>query len=492
MNNPIRKKLDENLEILKEVLGIGESFDIILRIFEIGDKKAVLLFIDGFIKDDLILPILKLMETERGELSVDTIKKICNKRLPYYEMNTVQDLDKAVQEILAGPQLLLIDGVDEGIIIDGRTWLSRSPEEPELEKATRGPADGFVETMLFNVNAVRRRIRDVNFRAEVLQVGKRSKNDVALVYMKDIINPDLLQDIKSKLESVDIDGLPLADKTVEDIITGGTINPLPLVRYTERPDNVAAHILEGNLAIIVDNSPTALVLPAPFISHIQTLEIFRKGPVLGAYLSILRLFAILISVFLPAVWLLLANNKEFLPEYLHFIGVKQEGTVGLGLQFILASLGIDLIRMASIQTPDTLATSLSLVSALLLGDFAVQVGLFSPEVILYMAVAALSTFSIPGYEMVMVLKMFRFILLVAAIFANFWGFLLAVFLILVWLASTKSFGVGYLWPIIPFNYQALKSSLFNQTVLNLSHMRPAAYGTRDKDRMVKEDEREQD
>ena len=393
MNNPIRKKLDENLAILKEVLGVGESFDVIVRTFEIVGKKAGLVFIDGFIKDDLILPILKLMETEREELSVDVIKKITDRRLPYYEINTVNDLDKAVQEVLAGPQLLLIDGVEEGIIIDGRTWIGRSPEEPELEKATRGPADGFVETMLFNVNAVRRRIRDVNFRAEVIQVGKRSKNDVALVYMKDIVNPDLLQDVKSKLGSVDIDGLPLADKTVEDIITGGTLNPLPLVRYTERPDNVAAHILEGNLAITLDNSPTALILPAPFISHIQTLEIFRKGPVLGPYLSLLRLFAILISVFLPAVWLLMANNKELLPEYLHFIGVKKEGTVGLGLQFILASLGIGLIRMASIQTPDTLATSLSLVSALLLGDFAVQVGLFSPEVILYMAVAALSTFS---------------------------------------------------------------------------------------------------
>lgn len=490
MNNPVRKKLDDNLEILKEVLGAGESFDILVRTFEIGEKRAGLVFIDGFIKDDLIIPILRLMETEREEIAVDVIKKIINKRLPYYELSTVKDLDKAVQEILAGTQLLLIDGVDEGIIIDGRTWPSRSPEEPELEQATRGPADGFVETMLFNVNAVRRRIRDVNFRAEVIQIGKRSKNDVALVYIKDIINPDLLQDVKSKLESVDIDGLPLADKSVEDILTGGTLNPLPLVRYTERPDNVAAHILEGNLAVIVDNSPTALILPAPFISHIQTLEINRKGVVLGFYFSLMRFFAILISIFLPAVWLLLATNRELLPDFLQFIGVKQEGTVGLGLQFILASLGIDLIRMASVQTPDTLATSLSLVSALLLGDFAVQVGLFSPEVILYMAISVISNFSIPGYEMALVLKMFRFILLIAVIFAGLWGFLAAFLFIFLWMALTKSFGVSYLWPIIPFNYQALKSAVFSQSVLDLSHVRPEAYHVQDKDRMVKEDDEE--
>ncbi|MFW6022714.1 MAG: spore germination protein [Halanaerobiaceae bacterium] len=492
MNNPVKKKLDDNIEILKNELGAGESFDILVRTFEIGGKKAGLVFIDGFIKDQLIIPILKLMETEREELSVDTVRKVLNHRLAYYEVDTVKDLDEVVQQILAGTQVLLIDGVNEAIIIDGRTWLSRSPDEPDLEKATRGPADGFVETMLFNVNAVRRRIRDVNFRAEVMQLGKRSKNDVALVYMKDIINPDLLQDVKSKLESVDIDGLPLADKSVEDIITGGTLNPLPLVRYTERPDNIAAHILEGNLAIIVDNSPTALVLPAPFLSHIQTLEIYRKGPVLGTYLSVMSLLAIFISVFLPAIWFLLATNKAILPEYLGFIGIKGDSTVGLGLQFILASLGIDLIRMASIQTPSTLATSLSLVSALLLGDFAVQVGLFSPEVILYMAIAAISNFAIPGYELALVLKMFRLILLIAVIIGNIWGFVISCVLIFLWMVFTKSFGVNYMWPIIPFDYQALKSTIVRQTVLDLSHIRPKVYKVQDKDRAVKDDDKETD
>ncbi|MFW5981561.1 MAG: spore germination protein, partial [bacterium] len=283
----LSKKLDDNLEKIKEELGADQSFDVLIRTFEIAGKKEGLIFLDGFIKDELIFPMISLMETEREDISVDVIKKIINKRIPYYEVETETGFDEMIDQILSGPQVLLIDGCQEAIIIDGRTWMSRGPEEPELEKSTRGPADGFVETMLFNVNAIRRRIRDRNFRAEVLQIGKRSKNDVALVYLNDIINPDLLQDVKSKLESVEIDALSLGDKTVEDIITGGTINPFPLVRYTERPDNVAAHILEGNLAIIVDNSPTALVLPAPLLSHVQTLEVFRQVTFIGTYLSIL-------------------------------------------------------------------------------------------------------------------------------------------------------------------------------------------------------------
>ncbi|MFW5996058.1 MAG: spore germination protein [Halanaerobiaceae bacterium] len=491
MQQEISKHIEKNREYVQDKLGADESFDIVTRNFEIGEREASLIFLDGFIKDQLIIPLRSLMGLTREDISVNSVKKILNRHLPYYEVETAQDYDTIITEIMSGAQCLFLNRVDQAIIIDGRTWLTRTPEEPELEKSTRGPADGFVETMLFNVNAVRRRIRDPNFRAEVLQVGKRSKSDVALMYIKDIINPDLLQDVKSKLEGINIDGLPLGDKSVEEIITGGTLNPLPLVRYTERPDNVTAHILEGNLVLMIDNSPTALILPAPFFSHLQTLEVFRKGPVNGTYLSIIRLLALFFSVLLPAVWLLMAINPELKPEILGFIGVKEESTIGLGVQFILASLGIDLIRVASVQTPNTLATSLSLIGALLLGDFAVQVGLFSPEVILYMSVSAISNFAIPGYELALSLKLCRFFILVMTILAGIWGFGISLAVIFIWMVFTKSFGVYYLWPLIPFDYQALKSYFFRESIMDLSHIRPRAYKTRDSDRTVKKDDEEE-
>ncbi len=458
-----------------------------MREFTIGRKKACLIYLDGFIKDEIIFVLMNLMKAEKEDMSANCLKKITGKLLPYFEVSVVSTLDEVVEEVLCGPQVLFVDGIKKAVVIDGRSWLSRTPEEPELEKATRGPGDGFVETLLFNVVAVRRRLRDSKFRAEILKIGKRTKNDVALLYVKDIINSSLVDEIRNKLEGIDIDGLPLADKSVEEIITGGTLNPLPLVRYTERPDNVVAHLLEGNLVIIVDNSPTALILPSPFFSHLQTLEIYRKGPVNGSYLSFIRLIAVLFSVFLPAIWLLMATNQQLLPAYLDFIGVKESGTIGLGEQFILASLGIDLIRMASIQTPDTLATSLSLIGALLLGDFAVQVGLFSPEVILYMSIAVLSNFAIPGYELALTMKLCRILLLLGVVVGNILGFSIVLLFIGLWFSFTKSFGVYYLWPLIPFNYQALKSYLLRQTILDLSHLRPEAYHTQDKDRAVKED-----
>lgn len=490
MQKSLKKNLRENIRIFKKKIAFEDSFDILSREFKISRKKAALFYIDGFIDDKLIFILNSLMSEKNDSVIKTNLKIIKEKLLPYYEISTIDNFEEAISELLAGPQILFLEGEKKALVIDGRSWLTRSPEEPELEKSTRGPADGFVETMLFNITAIRRRIRDVNFRAEVLAIGKRSKNDIALVYIDDIVNKDLLNRIKSKLNSADIDGLPLGDKSVEEIITGGSISPLPLVRYTERPDNVAAHILEGNLAIIVDNSPTTLILPAPFFSHLQTLEIFRKGVINGSYLSFIRLLAVFITLFLPAIWLLAVYNKEYLPPSLYFIGVKEESSIGLGLQFVLASIGIDLIRMASIQTPSTLATSLSLVGALLLGDFAVKVGVFSPEVVLYMAIAALANFSIPGYELALTLKLFRLLILLSVIIADIWGFIVITILIFIFFVFSKSFGVYYLWPLIPFDYKALKSYILRQSIMDLSQKRPSAYKTKDSDRMDKDDKQE--
>ncbi len=488
LKKPLYKDLNKNLDYLKNELGADINFDVLTREFEIGHKKAGLIFLDGFIKDEIIFPLKFLMNTTRKEISVDVISKILKKRLPYYEIDILDNFEDIIDQILCGPQVLFLEGFNKAIIIDGRSWDTRSPNEPELEKSTRGPADGFVETMLFNIVAVRRRIRDKNFRAEPFQIGRRSKNDIALVYIEDITNEKLLKEIKNKLKNVDIDGLPLADKSIEDILTGGTINPLPMVRYTERPDNVAAHILEGHIAIIVDNSPTALILPAPFLSHVQTLESYRKGIVVGTYFSFMRILAMFSSVILPVLWLILATNRGILPEILDFIGPREEYKIGLGLQFVLASIGIDLIRMASIQTPNVLATSLSLIGALLLGEFAVEVGLFSPEVILYMAIATIANFAIPGYEMALVLKLVRLVLIISVIIGNITGVIITLILIFLWFAFSKSFGVYYLWPLIPFDYRALKSLVFNQSVLDLHVKRPDALNTKDSIRAYKNKE----
>ncbi|MCG8532538.1 MAG: spore germination protein, partial [Desulfovibrionales bacterium] len=235
-------------------------------------------------------------------------------------------------------------------------------------------------------------------------------------------------------------------------------------------------------AILVDNSPTALVLPAPFLVHVQSLEEYRQSSLVGTYLTMLRLVAVPMAMLLAPVWLLLSLQPELLPESLKFIGPRTLGKINIGLQFILASLGIDLIRMASIHTPNTLATSLGLIGALMLGEFSVKAGLFNSEVIFYMAISAIATFTIPGYELALVMKLSRFLLLLLVIFFQFWGLLFGIGLIFIFFLLTKTFGIPYLWPIIPLDLAALKTLISRQSVLSLPRKRPGILKTQDPDR----------
>lgn len=480
---PISKKLKENVETINKLFHMPKTFDLVIRDLSIGGRQAALVFIDGFANGELLAQVIKtLVKVEREEICVDVIKKIVTQHLIAVEVSEAENLTQGISEVLAGPQLLMIDGEDKGIIIDARTWMSRGPEEPESEKSTRGAGDGFIETMVFNLAAVRRRIRDPQLRAEAFKVGVRSQSDVAMLYIEDIANSRLVDHIRDKFEKMEVDGLPLADKNVEELLVGKTFNPLPRVRSTERPDTVAAHLLEGHVVILVDNSPTALILPAPLMAHTQSFEEYRQNPVTGTYLTLVRLAAMPISLLLPALWLVAAMQPHLLPEGLQFIGPKDTGILNLGLQFILATMGIDLIWMASIHTPNTLATSLGLIGALMLGEFSVKVGLFSPEVILYLAVAAIANFTIPDYELALVIKLFRFLLIILVSFLKVWGLLAGLAIILLIFLKTKSFGVPYMWPILPFNWNGLKSYLIRSSTLGVGTSRPAYLKTLDSTR----------
>ncbi|TDX51167.1 spore germination protein [Orenia marismortui] len=483
----ISKELGENLQVIKDIVDGPKTFDFINRDFKIANKDVSLIFIDGLTNGSLINKIMEyLMDTKPEDLSVDVVKKLLEKRITIHEVAIVDNIDDLMNEVLAGPQALLIDGEEKAIIIDARTWMSRGPAEPELEKSTRGPEDGFIETMLFNLQMIRRRIRDPKLRAEALRAGKRSQNDIAVVYIEDIADPELVKDVKDKIKDIDVDGLPLADRTVEDFLTRNTWNPLPTVRYSNRPDVITSSILEGKVCVIVDNSPTALILPATFFDHTQNIEEYRQSPLPGTYLTLLRFAAVLLSLILPPLWLVLAYGPEWLPKSLDFIGVREMGKIPIGIQFILASFGIDLVRMASIQTPSSLATSLGLIGALMLGEFAVKVGVFSTETIFYMAIAGISNFTIPGFEFALTIKILRLGLIVLVIYFKLAGLIGGIILIFLLFAMSNSFGTPYLWPLIPFNAKALKSYLIRQSILNLSDRRPNIRRSKDADRLSDE------
>ncbi|GAW91356.1 spore germination protein [Calderihabitans maritimus] len=479
----ISKKLDENLKWLNEALGIDKNFDIISRQVHFAGKDAFLLFVDGFTKDNIMMYLLRsLTLVKREDIVVNTLEKIFKTYIDYIEVDQTDDLHQVVDRVLAGQTALFIEGEQKAILIDAREYPIRSPEEPDLERVVRGSRDGFVETLVYNTALIRRRIRDPKLRMELMEAGTRSKTDICIAYLEDVANPNLVQLIKEKIEAIRMDGLPMAEKSVEELIMPGSFwNPFPKIRYTERPDVAAAHLLEGHVLVLVDTSPSVMILPATFFHHVQHAEEYRQSPLVGAFLRWVRFFGIAASVFLAPVWLLVALEPRLLPEGLKFIGPDKPGQVGLMWQFFFAELGIDLLRMAAVHTPSALTTALGLIAAILIGEVAIDIGLFAPEVVLYMSIAAVGVFATPSYELGMANTLVRILLIFAVGLFRLPGLLVGFGLVFIFLALSKSFGVPYLWPLIPFNWTALKSILVRSPV-PIQNTRPSALKPQDASR----------
>jgi stage V sporulation protein AF len=481
----LSRDYDDNLDLFKQELGEGESFDVIVREIEVAERRAALICFDGLIKDDMLTEIMEtLFMLTKKQVDRGLNKQIIRSGIPYIEVSSETKIDELLYAVLSGSILLIIDGCKEGFVIDARTYPARGPEEPEIERVVRGSRDGFTETIVFNTALIRRRIRDPKLRIELLRVGKRSKADVGVVYIKDVANPEIIQTIKDKIAAVEVDGIPMAEKSLEELIVPGQIwNPFPKVRYTERPDVAAHHLLEGHVLVIVDTSPSVIIAPVTYFHHVQHAEEYRQTPAVGAYIRWLRFAAVIASVYLTPLWLLFALSPELLPESLAFIGPKEVGHVPLFLQFVLADISLDLMRMAAIHTPSPLATALGVIAALLIGDIAVKIGLFIPEVILYTALVAIGSFCTPSYEMAMANRLARLFILFGTGWFRLPGFIICTVLLFLLLAFTKSFNVPYLWPLIPFNYRALKTILVRSPV-PVQNIRPEILQPQDKRRQT--------
>lgn len=474
--------LKENLTYLEQEMGIGTSFDVIAREMNLAGRDMAFVFIDGFAKDDIMLYIIReLSGLRREDLAVKTIDKLIKRAIPYIEVETVDSLHAVIDAVLPGAVAMLVDGEDTAIIIDAREYPARGPEEPDIERVTRGSRDGFVETIVFNTALIRRRVRDPKLRVEMMTAGTRSKTDIAVLYLLDVANPNLVESIKKKIKRIKVDGLPMADKSIEEYLIGARFNIFPRVRYTERPDVAAVHLFEGHVVILTDTSPSAMILPATWFHHVQHAEEYRSSPGVGLYIRWVRFASILASVLATPLWLLVANNPWLLPEGLKFIGPSELGKVPLWLQFVFAEVGIDAIRMAAIHTPSPLATALGLIAAFMIGDVAIQVGLFAPEVILYMAVAAVGTFATPSFELSNANRIVRLGLLIAVALFGLPGLIVGLVVLVGSLALSRSFGVPYLWPLFPLNFAALREILVRRPV-PMTRWRPSALHPRDKDR----------
>ncbi|WP_410768986.1 spore germination protein [Fontibacillus sp. BL9] len=482
-SDKISRSLNTTKRTLEEVVGLGQGFDVIFREMTFGGKRTGLFFINGFVKDSILQEIIKrLTYLTPDDISSGALRSFFDLYIPHIQVEKADNLSAAINNVLVGQAALFIEGEQTALLLDVRSYPVRSPEEPSLERVVRGARDGFTETLVTNVILVRRRLRDPGVKFESMKVGRRSQTDVCVAYIDDIVDKVLVDAVKEKIANVELDGIPLADKQLEEAIVKKGWNPYPLVRYSERPDVVASHLMEGRVVIFVDTSPSVMILPTTFFDLCQHAEENRQTPFMGTYLRWVRFFGIFASLFLLPLWMLMVIHPELKPAALGFIGPQKMAKIPIIVQFLLVEFGVDLMRMAAVHTPTPLASAMGLIAAILIGDIAVQTGLFVNEVVLYMAVAAIGMFATPSYELGLANRVVRLILLIVVAIFGAPGLVGGITAFIIFLSLQRSYNSSYLWPLIPFNAKAMAGILFRVPVLT-SKQRPSFNKTRDNTRM---------
>lgn len=459
-------EMEKNICMINGKLPVDRCFDLIFRRFEVGGRKACLYGIDGFVKDDTLLRILQGLMNVKSEALPKTSKQLINKLIPYGETDTVTSLDEMLQSVFMGMTCIFIDGYDSCFTIDCRTYPARGVDEPLKEKVLRGSRDGFVETIVFNTALIRRRIRSTDLITEIIQMGSSSKTDIAICYMDSRVDHKLLQKIRERIKKIEVDALSMNQESLaECLFPGKWFNPFPKFKYTERPDTASAHILEGDIAIMVDNSPAAMLLPSSFFDILEEADDYYFPPITGTYLRLSRTLITVMAMLLTPIWLLLMQNIHWIPSWLQFIQLKEAVNVPLILQLLLLELAIDGMRLASLNTPSMLTTPLSVIAALVIGEFSVKSGWFNSETMLYMAFVSLSNYTQSNFELGYAIKFMRIILLISTALFNLWGFIGGLVVLFIAIFTNKTIaGKNYLYPLIPFSWQELKRRLLRTRI----------------------------
>ena len=382
--------------------------------------------------------------------------------IPYIETSDESNEYNIITAILSGIVCLIVDGYESAFLIDAREYPARGVEEPEKYKVLRGSRDGFVETLVYNTALIRRRIRSPEYRCEITQIGECSRTDVAICYIEGRVNKEALNLIKDKLANAKIDALAMNQESLaECIYKGSWINPFPKFRYTERPDTVAASVINGQIAVLVDNSPAAMLLPTTVFDAIEEADDYYFSPLTGTYLRLARAFITIISILLTPLYLLYAVQPELLPNWLIFTKVSDELNIPIIWQLLMLEIGVDGLKLAAINTPNMLNTPLSLIAAIIIGEFTITTGWFVPQTLLYMAVVAIANFTHENYEFAYAIKFLRIILLILTAIFGLYGFIGGVIFTAVVIGMNKTItNTSYIYPLIPFDFKKFCRQFF--------------------------------
>ncbi len=448
----------ENISNIATRLRVKGNFDIIERHLSVAKRNVTFFYIDGFTKDGEMQKIMQYLLSQKELASAASLIE----RLPYIEVEESDSINDIIRAVLSGQAAILAESFGaHAVLLDTRTYPARNTAEPDSDRVMQGAHDGFVETLVMNTALIRRRIRDERLTMTHFNMGGSSKTDVVMCYMDGVADPKIVDKVAKKLREAKPKSLTLGFQSLaETLIKKGWYNPFPKIKTTERPDTAASQLLEGSVLVICDTSPQVMILPTSVFFYLEQTDDYYFPPFTGTYLRVIRLAILILSVIITPLWYLYLEYYAALPDALLFLIPDNPGALPIILQLFLVEAAIDGLKIASMNTPDMLSNSLSIVGALILGDFAVEVGWLCADVILYMAFVAIANFAQQNNELGYALKFIRLATLIFVFFFGIWGLLIGFLLFVILLATNKTVtGMHYLYPLIPFNGRALKRLL---------------------------------
>jgi spore germination protein len=483
---------DLSVDLVRIKQEIGHNSDVHIREFRIMPRntRAAIIFIDGLCDMDQInnniLPHLMSAEDHEyreEELRLPLKEFISGHKLSVGKVTETRSIKTLTIDIMVGYVGLLVDGIPEGFLLDVAKAKTRNIEEPLSESLVRGPRVGFVENLSDNTALLRHHARTQDLSITRLKVGSRLKKDLAVVYIKDIVNPELLEEVMQRIQKINIDDLPESGY-VEQLIEDNQYSPFPQIQNTERPDRVMSALLEGRVGILLDGTPFALIAPVTFNMLMQSPEDYYERWIPGTLIRLLRYLATVIALFGPSLYIAFSSfHQGLIPTKLAIsIATSREGVPFPPLiEALIMEVSIEILREAGLRLPKPVGQSLGIVGGLIIGEAAVQAGIVSPIMVIVVAVTAISSFALPQYSFGITIRFLRFVVMLFSAIFGLYGVVLFFLLLCSHLVKLKSFQVPYLSPTVPYQLNDLKDFLI-RAPLSMMKRRPNLMHTKDSKR----------
>lgn len=467
----LKTSLEENIVQVKAAL--GHSGDIIIRELPLGSEgtiQAGIIYAKGlvntgsvhnFIIESLMLETRGTEFEQKASSGRNALQLIKDFALTVGEIKDVTDYEALFTSLLSGKTIFLLDGYAQGFAIGLAGWENRGVTEPTTQTVLRGPKEGFSETLFTNTALIRRKIRDPNLWVEMRKIGKVTQTDVAILFIKGIVNDKVVEELRSRLDRIEIDGI-LESAYIEELIQDETYTPFPTVYNTERPDVIAAGLLEGRVAIVIDGTPFVLLVPALFGQFNQAAEDYYQRADIGTLIRLLRYLCFFVALLAPSFYIAITTfHQEMIPTPLLIsLAAQREGVpFPAFIEALVMELTFEILREAGVRLPRAVGQAVSIVGALVIGQAAVEAGIISAAMVIVVSITAIASFVFPSYNMAISVRILRFGLMGLAASFGLFGITLGLIAIVLHLCSLRSFGIPYMSPFAPFILADQKDTL---------------------------------